>query len=653
MNTTITGKLNASVLHTLKKPYNKKGEITYDSSLFSKVNYMVIADFQRFNSQTKDPIHGDNIFGYGHIGRFETSGREVYRFVDEAKTVTDQFGNEVVVQGYYDWQGHEDTDVQFFANEDDEVRSSITQHVIDQGGIGSLEDVSQSLGLLNGQNPDAINGMWYAPGTVLSGYNKSDYQKATLNAILNLSMNPNRDLSTQHDIQLGALFEQRKRSFYSLSASSIWQLMPQLLNQQFTDPDTRNPILTYDEKGMFTDTLLYLYQHDNSRQTTFDQNLREIVGEENGYHSGGAHFIDVNSIDPSKLSIDMFSADELWNNGSSYVGYAGYDHTGKLLKGRKGISDFLNDRANRYINGYNPNYAAVWLQDKFVIEKIKIRAGVRVERFDANQLVLKDPYSLYPIKSVSEVSSLAGQQVSHPTAIGQQASVYVNDMNSPTEVVGYREGSTWYDARGVQLSSAESIRRATTLGVIQPYLVDPSNQQISSSSFRDFSPEILVLPRLSFSFPISSKALFYAYYDKFAQRPSFTQSFAPINTYYYLENASTTLLANPALKPSKRTDYQIGYKQSVGRKGILNLTVGYADIKDDINLVSVEQAYPRSYITYGNVDFSTVKKFRADYQINLKNMSFMTNYLLQFADGTGSNANSSAALIQAGQPNLK
>jgi len=653
MNTSVTGKLNAQLIHTLKRPYNSKGELTYDSSLFSKINYMITADYQRFNSQTKDPIHQDNIFGYGHIGKFETAGNEIYTYVDEVKTLKDQYDNDVVLQGYYKWDGHEDTDVSFTGNEDYQVRSSITQFAIDNNDARTLGDVSQFQGLLNGQNPNSINGMWYAPGTVLSNYSKSDQQKASVSAILNMSLNPDRKIGRQHDLQVGLLFEQRKRSYYSLNANTLWQLMPLLLNFQYSKESLSSPILSYDEDGVFMDTVSYLYNADLNRQSVFDKNLRNIVGEENGYTSGGAHFVDINSIDPSKLSLDMFSADELWNNGSSYVNYAGYDHTGKLVRGNKSVNDFINDKANRYVNAHNPNYTAIWFQDKFVLEKIKIRAGVRVERFDANQLVLKDPYSLYAVKTIGEVPRIGEQAIDHPSTLSSEAAVYVNDMHSPSAVLGYREGSTWYDENGVQLASAEYLRRETNGGVIQPFLVDPSNQKLGAESFKDFSPEVLVLPRLSLSFPISSKALFYAYYDKFAQRPSFSQSFAPINTYYFLENASSTLLPNPALKPSKRTDYQIGYKQQVGDRGVLNVTAGYADIRDDINLISVEQAYPRTYTTYGNVDFSTVKKFGADYRIKLSNMAFTANYLLQFADGTGSNANSAAALIQVGQPNLK
>ncbi len=652
LNISRTGNLNFQILHQLKSPYDSKGELIYDSSWISKISYVLIADYQRLNAETKDPYHLDNIFNYGHIGEFETSGQDIYQYVDDELHVLDQNGNPVKQEGYYRWMGYQDTSVSFTPSALNPYRSAITSEVFRRSHIQNLTQLSQEQGLLNGQNAGAIHSMWYAPGTIVTNYSKSDVQKASLNAIIELGVNPTRELNRQHDVQLGLLFEQRRQSFYSLNANALWQLMPQLLNQQFIKPDLNNPILTYDQNGVFTDSVSYNWVEDKQDQTNFDQQLRALVDDQNGYHSGNAHFIDVNSVSPDMLSLEMFTADELWNNGNGYVSYAGYDAYGNLQPKNKGINSFLLDEKNRYISAYNPNYTAMWIQDKFVLEKIKLRVGARVERFDANQLVLKDRFSLYPIRTVAEVDEIGGEAVSHPSNISQDAAIYVDDLENPNVVVGYRDGSTWYNESGIEVQSPEYLRIRTNNGVIQPYLNDP-NQRLSLESFRDFDPEIIVLPRLSFSFPINTTALFYAYYDKFAQRPNYGQSFAPISNYYFLENASNTVLPNPDLKPARRTDYKFGFKQVLGRQSILNISAGYAEIRGDINLVSVEQAYPRSYVTYDNIDFSTVKSFRTEYQLPLPSLDLRAGYLLQFADGTGSNVNSAAALIQANQPNLR
>jgi len=59
-------------------------------------------------------------------------------------------------------------------------------------------------------------------------------------------------------------------------------------------------------------------------------------------------------------------------------------------------------------------------------------------------------------------------------------------------------------------------------------------------------------------------------------------------------------------------------------------------------------------MTYGNIDFGTVKGFTATYDLRRTgNASLRTSYTLQFANGTGSNAGSGASLINSGQPNLR
>jgi outer membrane receptor protein involved in Fe transport len=185
-------------------------------------------------------------------------------------------------------------------------------------------------------------------------------------------------------------------------------------------------------------------------------------------------------------------------------------------------------------------------------------------------------------------------------------------------------------------------------------LVDPQNQNIVAESFVDYDPQINVLPRVWFSFPITTEAQFFANYDVMAQRPSDGITFLPINTVYFLEQTQGGTIANGALKPRIRTNYELGFKQKLNDYSALSLTAQYSENRNDFGLIRVYQAYPISYNTYSNIDFSTSKSFRAEYELRGKGrVSLSANYTLQFADGTGSNINSQAALIQANQPNLR
>jgi len=105
-----------------------------------------------------------------------------------------------------------------------------------------------------------------------------------------------------------------------------------------------------------------------------------------------------------------------------------------------------------------------------------------------------------------------------------------------------------------------------------------------------------------------------------------------------------------------RTNYEVGYKNIFGsklNKG-LELSASYSEVCKDFGLNRISQAYPVSYVTYRNIDFSTITSFNANLVINdLGPLSLFAGYMLQFADGTGSNINSQSALIASNQPNLR
>ena len=60
------------------------------------------------------------------------------------------------------------------------------------------------------------------------------------------------------------------------------------------------------------------------------------------YNIAPDEFIDIDSYDPDQLSIDMFSADELNENG--LVSYYGYDYKGDELNSATSIEDFFSEK---------------------------------------------------------------------------------------------------------------------------------------------------------------------------------------------------------------------------------------------------------------------------------------------------------------------
>jgi len=150
---------------------------------------------------------------------------------------------------------------------------------------------------------------------------------------------------------------------------------------------------------------------------------------------------------------------------------------------------------------------AGYIQDQFAFNDLIFNIGVRVDRFDANQKVLEDPFLLYPAHDVSNISSVSGfENVSHPSNMGDDFVVYVDKVRDPTRVIGYRNEYIWYNADGIEILDP------TILDVgngIAPALLNPEQSQVTISSFKDYDPQINVMPRISFSFPISDEALFF------------------------------------------------------------------------------------------------------------------------------------------------
>ncbi len=643
-------------------------------ALFSNAFYNIRLDYQSVWSETDNPLHGENFFDYGYIGKFTSERAPSYQYVNDPTLHIDQNGDTVTRQGYFNLNGSGSRGLTFEASDKNPQRAAYTQSVFDFFGnadipVFSAAQIQQSLGLLNGFAPNLTYSLWSNPGSGAASYSKSQNERiaayAQGEAILNLE--------NTHDLQFGMYFEQTLFSGWSLGASELWRLMPQLTNGHISALDRidENGYIiggnhTYDQNGTFTDTINYNVRVDADQQKTFDKRLRQKLMDD-GYRDANGNpitetsFIDVNSLDPSTFNLNMFSAGDLWNNGNSSIGYFGYDYLGNRTRRAFSFGDFTNNDLEKGIGSFAPVYSALWLEDKFQFKDLILRLGVRVERYDGNQLGLRDQYSLFPTYKAGELGSigngdrgeglLRGYNV--PSNIGDDYVVYVDDIEDPTSVVGFRDGNTWYGADGSELGNPDLITQSTRNGRIQPFLVNNSDELVPEA-FQDYEPVINVLPRVWFSFPINSDAQFFANYDKLAQRPQDGAIFAPINRYAYLQANQGGVLPNANLQPRITTVYELGFKQTLSRFSALSIIAGYKETAGDYALVRINEAWPISYTSYQNLDFETIKSFRAEYELRGEGRtSLALNYALLFADGTGSNVNSAAALIQAGLPNLR
>ena len=467
-----------------------------------------------------------------------------------------------------------------------------------------------------------------------------------------------------HAVEFGFKYEQRWERYYGINPIGLWDLMRQLTNRHISDLDIDNPIKVEDINGIFLDTINYDRLYVETDHSFFDKQLRASLGLD----EKGTDWIDVHSLDPSTFDLSMFSADELLNQGSNYIFYYGYDHLGNRLKKNPSYNDFFRqkdafDNYTRAIGAYSPIYTAGYIQDKFSFHDLRFNIGLRVDAFDANQQVLKDKYSLYDIQTRGEIDGSNNPNGSHPSNIGNEYAVYVRDFNAPTPtIVGYRDKDTWYDINGVVVTDPSILAEASSTGLITPLLTPGNVNDIKdptfdpSQSFEDYSPQVTLMPRIAFSFPISEEANFYAHYDVYTQRPKSVNLGSPFY-YYYFEERSTGSQTNPALKPEKTIEYEAGFKQQIGKSSALSLSAFYRELRDMIQITRVNFAYPIAYTSFDNIDFGNVKGMELGYDLRRgktnKNVSMIANYTLSFAEGTGSSAGSQGGIIGSDNPNLR
>ncbi|OIO99275.1 MAG: hypothetical protein AUJ98_11830 [Bacteroidetes bacterium CG2_30_33_31] len=605
-------------------------------SLIKNVYYSIQADYSKFNQTTQNAYLGDNLFGYGYVGKFKTYSINSY-----------ELGSDTVL-GYTNVMIHNGFRDTLFDFERSEINPNLSNYTdqyynlydLNSGFYRNLLTVQSGGALLNGQLPASVYGLWANTGTPYNGYSKVDNSRIGFNA------SGSADIG-DHAIQFGIQYEQRVENAYSVNPAGLWTLMRGLVNRHITQLDLANPIPVYDATGIFQDTINYNRLFDANTQAYFDKNLRSKLG----YDVNGTDWIDLDSYDPKTFSVDMFSADELLNSGNSYVSYYGYDHTGKKLTGKPSFEDFFtkqdaNGNFTRTVGAYEPIYMAGYLQDQFAFKDLIFTIGLRMDRFDANQKVLKDPYLLSEAKTVKEVSNLG----SHPSNMGDNYVVYVNDLFNPSAIVGYRNGLTWYNAQGAEISDPTVLE---TSNGIAPYLVDPNKEGLSSAAFVDYNPQTTFMPRISFSFPISDEALFFAHYDVLTSRPTSGNRLDPIS-YFFINQIGNTLINNPNLKPERTTDYELGFQQKLTNSSSLKFSAYYREFRDQIQAFRYTDAYPIHYLSYNNIDFGTAKGLTVAYDLRkTKNLWLKLTYTLQYANATGSSATSGLNLVSSGQPNLR
>lgn len=630
--------------------------------------YSLQLDYSRYQNNVEDYVHGDRLFDYGYVGRFVTYRAPQFALdaannrwiqVDERDTlVTFSPGTEnpelAALNNFY---------FNAFPQEQYPLARLFGFDITPPGYLGYYQDFNetQRRGVLwNGTRPTSLYDMWNNMGFI-DDPNGAEFRKRR-NDQIRFTAIGSADIG-EHAVSLGVEYEQLTQRRYDLAPIGLWTRAFGLANFHIRNFES-DPLPPRDIVQLpFSAFPFYYYDRliASEEQPFFDRNLRSALG----LNPFGRDFIDVHSLSPSVFSLDMFSPEELLNNGNTFVTYVGYDYLGNVLTRKPSFEDFFtakDDRGQftREQAPFQPIYMAGYVMDKFAFDDIIFNVGVRVDRYDANQNVLKDKYlwrEAYTAGDAVPNLAIRNQLANRPSNIGDDFVVYVDNFADPNTIKGYRDGDTWYSAIGTELSDGNSLQEG---GQVKPYLVggtseagDLSGSKLRRDAFEDYTPVINVMPRVAFSFPISDEAVFFAHYDVLTQRPNANQSRLDILNIAYNE-VTGNVLTNSALKPTKTIDYELGFQQVLSKASSLKLSAFYRELRDQIQVRNVVNAWPRDYRTFDNFDFGTVKGFTASFDLRRTgNVWMRVNYTLQFADGTGSGPNTGINLINSGQPNLR
>lgn len=657
-SSTRTVRGNISITQKFKNTSANKEK---SQSLLQNSFFRFLASYENQNAVTQSATHKDNFFNYGYVGSFERT------FLEKDFAYNYQFKPDFVYNGQtinaYEYQGSSEAlPVKFTPGTLNPDAALYTSYLIANAPITapvSLNYIAANNGLRNGDVPQSIYSLYNNFGAYPTGYNRQVSQQMRFVASFNTDIK-------NHALTFGMEFEKRNISTYGVAATALWTRMRQLIDFHLQSLDKSNPILVSQFSGLVP---YYYYDklYQGDIQTQFSERLLDKLGLPRNYTG----YVNVDALDPSTFSMDMFSAEDLLGNTdqNNLVAYSGFTPQGdKSFKTKTDINEFLNskDASGRNlfpIGSFQPIYASVYVQDHFDFKDIKFNVGLRVDRYDANQPILKDKYALHELAKISDLKSLdylpTGFSDNVPANLSKDAAIYVaqnpSGGKSPLGIKGFRDGDKWYDAQGNEISDPSLI--ASSDGRPIPLFKDKANYDVkmSAGGFTQYVAAINAMPRVAFSFPISDVANFFAHYDILTQRPS-NSVIGPLDYYFLDASSSTPLINNPNQRPQQTVDYELGFSQILNERKNASITITsfYREFRNQINQRVIVGAYPKSYIMFDNIDFGTVKGMSFVFDFRRTGGSRINaNYTLQFAEGSGSNANSGANLAQTGQPNLR
>jgi outer membrane receptor protein involved in Fe transport len=231
---------------------------------------------------------------------------------------------------------------------------------------------------------------------------------------------------------------------------------------------------------------------------------------------------------------------------------------------------------NRTFYTRKPFEFSAYLQDKIEVKDLIINIGLRYDYFNANASIFKDP---------------ADPNIYFPMRPENQA----------------RWGDTPEQRRNLMQKK-----------------VDPVNA---------------VSPRLGFSFPITERGIIHFSYGHFFAMPNLSLLYNSPD-YNFSQSGGLYAFGNPALKPERTVQYEIGLQQQLSPTIGFDVTMFYKDIRDWAGAGPRTPAYYTtiSYSMMENKDYANVRGVTFSLSKRMSSrISANADYTFQYAEGTYTN----------------
>ncbi len=554
------------------------------------IKYNINASFSHYYNVVENNDYKKDFFRYGYAGNFKTDSKKTYNWTDTingySSGVWQQTGS---VDNHYTFTSNE------YSNPFYSTWNTDYYNTVNHNDVYFLNAPLYQAGggLLNGDEPKQVYNLWNNSGTPYNSYSQNEENNWYISGNFNIKYK-------KVDINIGGDFSKKISRSYSITPNKFWTLARTLTNNQIQELDYSNPHPVYDANGVFQDTINYDRLYNPNLQTYFDLMLRNYMG----IPKNSTKWIETDNYNPSDFSIDMFSANEIMS--ANILQTNGYDYTGKKITNYS-YSDFFTSKNiygadYRPIKAFEPISYNVFINAKYNYKNFDIEAGIKLNAYNSNQPVLDDPYSFYKIHKAGDITSINGVAVSHPSNIGSNYAVYVDNFNNPTRIMGYRNGNTWYDFLGNLISNNAYMSQP----YVVPYLVnaDIYSPTFYSDNFISYKTVYNILPFIQLNYNFRKYLVYCSFYSN-SQNPGYESVFNPIN-YGYFSNSTFLasnyrgIFTNSALKPMNSNNIEGGIYNYLGKKAKVGLYYKYNETGNIIDIKKYINGFPFEYWAYYN-----------------------------------------------------